>query len=365
MNKKLLTLAVGAALVGAFSAAQADVKINGYINGSLDYIKGKTSASTTDNKSKLNVSSNASNVVINADEDLGGGLHGVFSWQEFVRMDDNNGAGNTTAMTGGNTWVGLKSDAAGTVLLGNNDSGAKLNGRAFDLFGNQIGDSRNLDVNSNRLNNLVAYQSPNLAGFSLLLAHSTNTDSVTNTAPVGGGTVTTTFPAANSTSTRANSAQLKYTLGTLLVGVGYDKLLVSGADGDKWLNAGVKYGLPSGTDLIAFYQKHNNIGGGTSDGKTWGLGVAQKIGASNTVKAQYYQFKVDNVDCKPKMLAVGFDHAFSKTYTGYAAYAQAKNETKAGCTTVASMAGGGHGDNPGTIAGENMSGFSVGAIMKF
>ena len=371
MNKKLLTVAVSAALAGAMGVANADVKINGTINASLDSIKGNpaTTPAATDNKNKTNVSSNASNVVLSATQDLGGGLSGVFSWQEFVRLDTNNRPDTKTgALAGGNTFLGLKGDAWGMVALGTQDSGAKLNGRAFDLFGNQIGDTRNGGtfgtttgaggMSNNRVDNMVFYTSPNFAGLNVMVGHSTNFNSTTATVEA---------------SDTLNTAQLKYSMSSLLVGVGYDKISLgtttTGKDGEKWLNAGVKYGLPSGTDLIVAYQKDDNVGNTAgAESKIYGFGVAQKFG-DNTVKAQYYMGKAKlnsaATECKPKLFAVGLDHAFSKAYTGYIAYAQAKQDNNSGCSTDLSMAGGGHGDNPGSVAGKTMSGLSVGAIMKF
>ncbi|MGE5307312.1 MAG: porin [Alphaproteobacteria bacterium] len=356
MNKKLLIAAVGAALVTGvgMTAAQADVKVSGYGHMSLDSIKGCKNAACTENSTNWDVSSNASNVVISANEDLGGGLKGIFQVQEFVRLDNNN-SGNG-ALSGGNSGVGLGGDW-GSVMLGNWDSGAKQNGAAFDLFNNQIGDSRNADRANNRVANLLWYVSPNMGGFTAMVAHSTNTN---NTGP------------ALDTSTEANSLMAKFEQGPLLIGVGYDKLSLgdgapAGAEGDKWTNLGGKYTLPSDTSLILFYQKHDNAGGvSTADTKTMGIGAAQKFGGNNVVKFQYYTVKVEDTgfSAKPKLWALGFDHNFSKTFTGYVAYAQAKNESGANATNM-SMAGGGHGDNPGTADGEKMSGLSFGAIYKF
>lgn len=362
MNKKLLIAAVGAALVAGVSATQADVKVSGTGHMSLDSIKGCKDTACTSNSTNWDVSSNASNVIISANEDLGGGLKGIFQWQEFVRLDNNNNgnSGSATAnnqLSGGNSAVGLGGDW-GSVNLGNWDSGAKQNGAAFDLFNNQIGDSRNADRANNRIANLLWYVSPNMSGFSAILGHSTNTD----------------HSPTNDNSTSADTLIAKYAQGPLLVGVGFDKLKVNGTtvgDGDKWTNIGGKYTLPSDTSLILFYQKHDNVGLDSNiSTKTTGIGVAQKFGGNNTVKLQYYTVKAEDSSpgggsVKPKLLAVGVDHNFSKTFTGYVAYAQAKNDSN--CTGIGcmSMAGGGHGDNPGTADGEKMSGFSFGAIYNF
>lgn len=379
MKKKLLTAAISAAMLAGFTLAQADVKIGGTINVSVDSIKGckLTGAGCTGNSTNMDVSSNASNVVLSASEDLGGSMKGVFSWQEFIRADNNSGsygsstAGYTGSLTGGNTYLGI-SDSWGMITAGNNDSGAKLNGRAFDLFGNQIGDSRNADASNNRMSNLVWYTSPTMSGFSGMIGHATNLTAPPATASPAAVTPDTSATFDNSTD--ANTLMLKYAQGPFAVGLGYDKLsLGSGVagQGDKWTNLGGSFTMPTDTTITLFYQKHQNAYSTSSNEiKTQGIGVLQKFGGNNAVKAQYYNAKVDTagVDGKGKLYAIGFDHYFSKTFSGYLAYAKAKNPSSCSGTAISacmSMAGGGHGDNPGTQAGKNMSGYSVGAIMKF
>ena len=356
MNKKLLIGAVSAALVVGTAIAQADVKVGGTADMSFDSIKGCQLASDcSSNSTNQDVSSNASNITVDASDDLGNGLKGMFHITEFVRLDNNNSG--SSSLSGGNSYLGLGGDW-GTVAIGNHDSGAKLNGRHFDLFGNHIGDNRNAYVNGNRVNNLLWYATPNLSGFSGLLAYSTN---ATKGSAADGQSPTF------DDSPSAMSLLASYAMGPLKVGVGYDKLKLNGTttgDGDKWTNVGGSYMLPSNTTLILFYQKYDNVGGNSDNSiKTTGIGVAQKFEGNNTVKAQYYEAKLDNGsgNVKPKLYAIGFDHGFSKTFTGYVAYAKAKQADQSDM----SMAGGGHGDNPGTAMGEDMTGFSVGAKYSF
>lgn len=355
MNKKLLIGAVSAALVVGTAIAQADVKVGGTADMSFDSIKGcqLPGAGCTSNSTNSDVSSNASNITVDASDDLGNGLKGMFHMTEFVRLDNNN-SGNG-ALSGGNSYLGLGGDW-GSVNIGNHDSGGKTNGRAFDLFGNHIGDSRNADVAPSRVANLLWYATPNISGFSGFLAYSTGVDNGTPT---------------YDNTTSANSLFAQYKEGPIHVGIGYDKLKLNGTvtgDGDKWTNIGGSYMFPSNTTVILFYQKHDNVALDSDVSiKTTGIGVAQKFEGNNTVKAQYYEAKLDNGsgNVKPKLYAIGFDHGFSKTFTGYVAYAKSKNETNGAYQSTMSMAGGGHGDNPGTAPGEDMTGFSVGAKYSF
>ena len=76
---------------------------------------------------------------------------------------------------GRNTFIGLKGDW-GTVLLGKHDTPLKLVGRAVDLFGDTMADSRNVmgGGSDTRANNVVAYISPSFSGFSFAAAYSTD-----------------------------------------------------------------------------------------------------------------------------------------------------------------------------------------------
>ena len=358
MNKKLLIGAVSAALVVGAAVAQADVKVGGTADMSYDSIKGCSTTACTENSTNQDVSSNASNITIDASDDLGNGLKGMFHITEFVRLDNNNGGNG--ALSGGNSYLGLGGDW-GSVSAGNHDSGGKVNGRAFDLFGNHIGDSRNADVAPSRVANLIWYATPTISGFSGFVAHSTGTSNSTPT---------------YDNTTSADSLFAQYKEGPIHVGIGYDKLKFNGTttgSGDKYQNIGGSYMFPTNTTVILFYQKHDNVGGNSDFSvKTSGFGLAQKFEGNNTVKLQYYSAKLEDSSAgggsgKDKLYAIGVDHGFSKTFTGYVAYAKAKNDSN--CTnadgTCMSMAGGGHGDNPGTADGQDMTGFSVGAIYKF
>ncbi len=96
---------------------------------------------------------------------------------------------------------------------------------------------------------------------------------------------------------------------------------------------------------------------------------------ATTLKAQYYKASdltdCGLVDCSAtggNMIAVGADYSLSKRTTAYVAYAKTNNDSSnvVGVTNASFSAfGGGHGDNPGTVAGKDPSGFSVGMKHSF
>jgi predicted porin len=395
MNKKLLTIAIGAALAAPM-LAQAEVKISGQMHMSADLMDVMSTYSANETSKEWNVSSNSSFFKIEVNEDLGGGMKAIGVFQEYLRMD-NTAGGNTTASANTGGWTGNYywyastkntsrlydgeaylglSSGFGTVLLGSMDTPAKKTGRLGDFFGNQIGDSRNLDVNNTRAQNSVSYTSPTFAGVTIVLHHSTNLDnSLGGVDPYfssqSGGTAP--FSASDK---KLNSLGVTYKGGPVTVGlareivipIGY---LGQGPDDETWTNLAASFDVGPAT-IKAFYQMHENVASAfpsNMDKSTMGVGAALKFGNSK-VKAQYYQVSdedtlaPDTNSGDAKMIAVGYDYSFSKTFTGYVAYAQTENDTN----KRYSMATGGHGDAPfrgANLNGETMNGLSLGAILNF
>lgn len=388
MNKKLLAVAIGAALTAPMYAANAAVTVGGQAHVSADYVDTYQGTATTSTSAKeWNISSNVSNIFFKADEDLGGGLKGVFFLQEYFRLDDNGGATQTgqnnayasPSMNGGTrmhdapAYAGLSSDSFGSVLLGNMDGPAKLTGRSVDLFGNAIGDSRNAGVDNTRFQNAIAYLSPTWAGVSFVLAHSTNVDNgivtPTTASPNGYAPVAP----ASSTNTKqlyGTALGVKYEQGPLMVGASYtmvnDRLSTATTTyktTDMYnLAAGFKI---AGARIVAFYQGITGVGNvdGT-DADSYGIGASYTFG-NETIKAQWYNLtnKATGVaDLSSSVYALGYDHAFSKTFTGYVAIAAASNDlgNKIGMT-----GGGGHGDTLPNVSGGDQNGLSLGIIYNF
>jgi len=394
MNKKLLAVAIGAALAAPMYAANAAVTVGGQAHISADYTDTFAATGTTvnasDTKQLWNISSNVSNIFFKAEEDLGGGLKGVFFLQEYFRLDNNSGAVNSGTLTGGNrmhdapAYAGL-SGGFGSILLGNMDSPTKLVGRAVDLFNNQIGDSRNAAADNTRMQNSVFYATPNFGGVVVTLAHSTNLDNTiaatsADTTVNAGGPPLTAAPVAVTGSKTGNALAVKFEQGPVLVGAAYQYVINNDSttgpavyDDNVIWNVGAAFKIGTAARIVAFYQDasaNGNVIG--TDAATYGLGGSFTFG-NETIKAQYYNVtksQLARTDVSSSVYAIGYDHAFSKTFTGYVAYAVADNDaTIAGVTasgnTVGSTGGGGHGDAPNVFAGESQSSLSLGIIFNF
>ncbi|MEW6131753.1 MAG: porin [Pseudomonadota bacterium] len=350
MQKKLIALALASAFAAPAFAATSNVDVGGYMNMSFDVLD----QDIVGTDSKMNVSSNSSNIYFKGSEDLGGGMKAFWQIQTYFDAGATGNADFSFGGTGngvatGNTFVGLDT-AWGKALMGKHEAPYKLVGRKYDFFNNTLGDSRNIIAfggNDVRPNNVIAYGTPNFSGFTALVAYVTNLGAGPNLGA----------------QANAVSANAGYDNGPLSLGLGYQKLslpFIGASDPSAWrFGASYKFG---DFKVAALYQQENNVGGvAANDSDAWGLGASYAMGAF-TLKGQYYTLSRDlaaNLDSD--MWALGVDYSLSKRTSLYGVYASMDNDIGAARTPF----GGGHGDNPGTVGGGNPDGFSLGVVHKF
>jgi len=201
MNKKLITLAVAAALV-APAAAMAEAILYGKVNVSLDYADVKnvilptwgfardangdviidaagnpTLVQRTDGEDfkGWGMSANgyipgagrASRIGVKGSEDLGGGLKAIYQIELGVNLNDtnNNVLNNNDTISYRNTFVGL-AGGWGTALMGRHDTPMKISTGKLDLFSDTMADyNGTVGFRDLRADNAVAYISPSFSGF--------------------------------------------------------------------------------------------------------------------------------------------------------------------------------------------------------
>lgn len=366
MNKNILAIAIAAAV--AAPSAFAAATVYGQAHMGVAQQDGITTA--TGDASSLNVVSNSSRVGIKGSEDLGAGLKAIYQMEMGLNMDTGaGGLGNTLR----DTFIGLNG-GFGTVLLGRSDSPIKKTGRKYDLFGDQIGNNRNILATANdvdavdgRHSNVIAYATPKMGGFDALLAY------------VPGAAYDREQNSKVNNKGDAYSAQLNFAAGAFDASLAYINIgktgttasVVGAALANNFeavrLGAGYKFGSAK---VVALYQNDNTakaIGlNGTRD--TFGLGGSYKVTSAGTIKAQVYMAsKLGSSAAFDKTGAtlwnVGYDHAMSKNTTAYVSYALMDNDTN-GAYSV-NLNGAGSGDSFLTRAGKDNSAVSVGLIHKF
>lgn len=153
MNRKLLALAVTAALAAPL-AAQAAPTVYGQLNLSVDAVDLETF-----DQEEVQVNSNSSRLGVKGEEALGNGYSAVYKAEWAVSGDVAGGSD----LTGRDRYLGLKGNW-GTVKLGAYDSPLKTSQGSVDVFN----DMTYLDMGTfisgeNRINNVIGYESPKIA----------------------------------------------------------------------------------------------------------------------------------------------------------------------------------------------------------
>jgi predicted porin len=208
MNKKLINLAVAAALV-APAAAMAEATLYGKLHVSIDYadvtnaippvfytpngdpagtIEGIqqiylgadgrailaggqdfTGWGVSRGNSYIPGASRANRIGVKGSEDLGGGLKAIYQVEFGVNLSDTNDnvVSNSDSITYRNSFVGL-AGGWGTFLVGRHDTPHKISTGKLDLFADTMADyNGTVGFQDIRADNAIAYISPSFSGFQL------------------------------------------------------------------------------------------------------------------------------------------------------------------------------------------------------
>lgn len=322
MKKSLLALAVLGAFAGA-ATAQSSVTIYGLVdlgvakgNGGSVKTAGLDLAPNKDGKAWVEKASNASRLGFRGNEDLGGGLSAQFQIEHRFNADE--GVLNSKDFFwAGRTYVQLTSATAGSIYLGREYSPAFFVQSAVDPFGNNGVGQFGTDLSwagykspsnaggtvvsgGSRSSNAVGYKSPNLNGFSAIVA-----------VGLGEGVVP-----------RTTALSLDYKAGPIYAGFGYEKQ--SGKPGfatndDSLWNIGATYDL--GMVKPGFYYASAKVTGGTLTNKVFEFTASAPIGGG-TLKAGYGRESFGAVAPATKgklsKFGLGYDYPLSKRTNLYA-----------------------------------------------
>jgi predicted porin len=359
MNKKLLAVAIGAAMIaGATAATAGEAELYGKIHVSVDSMdngaSGTVASGATDN-SGIYVSSNSSRLGIKGSEDLGNGLSAVYQYEMSTDYSNKTLAGDR------NAYLGLKG-GFGTVMAGRIDTPFKTVGRKNDLFGDTVADTRNLTNdkgNDARVTDVLVY---------------TNTFGAVNVALAY-------VPEDGTKDSGATSFSLGFKQGPLSLAAAMQTInkgtwiaannaatppVAPGPDKDSSaMLITAAYAMGDITVNAMYEQETDGKGFDTKDGDTMGLGATFKSGA-NKFKLQYTTRSNDVNSGANKddgtLLALGVDHSLSKMTSVYAIYATMSNDPGADF----GLGGSGHdGDKPKAATGKDYSAISVGLVHSF
>lgn len=340
MNKKLLVLAVAAALAPAAAMAEpGNVTIYGQANASVDYINPGTCTAAPCETKAGRVSSNNSRLGFKGTEDLGNSLSAVWQMETGVNLDN-----FKSGFMQRNSFVGLSSSTMGTAILGKHDTPYKLGTDSLDLFKDTMGDYNAIVGNvvgnvafDSRLGNVAAYISPTFGGFTFIgaavAANESNTAALANgsafsmTGMYGNGPLFASLSYEQAKNINANSTDVDSTNNLIndFAGFGLEKAAATK------LGLGYKFGGAT-VGFIAEHMKFDQMPGGvTITHNDYYLNGSYTMG-SNVVKAAFG--KAGTLSCSgcngadgAKQYVIGADHNFSKRTSVYALYSKMNNDT--------------------------------------
>jgi predicted porin len=370
MNKKLITLAVAAAMV-APAAAFAEATLYGTLHQSIDYIDqndtdvlvvdddGNIVPVTIEGWSGWTVSRAEGGIIsgngpvgpsnrigVKGSEDLGNGLKAIYQVEMGVRLNDGdfqpiNGDRGSISMR--NTFVGLAGNW-GTFLVGRHDTPLKISTGKLDMFADTMADYNGpLGFNDIRADNAIAYISPSFSGFQFAGAVHAG----------GGATVEGVRDYDSDSLAEAWSVAGIYSNGPFYGSVAYESLNqdmtifndvvvvdpITGipddltADFNKW-RVGLGILDWNGFSLTGIYEDRENTSFlNNLDSSSWQVQAGYAFG-NNMIKASYGALDRDTDDDRNlvdditdfdfdndlNQWTVAFDHNFSKRTKVYALY---------------------------------------------
>lgn len=309
MQKKLIALAV-AGLVSAPAFAQSNVTVYGIADmavGSFD---------NADGKGVFKVDSSVwltSRLGFKGSEDLGNGLKGVFQLEYAITPDVNSEIGGKAgdADNARDTFVGL-SGGFGTVVAGRLSTPYNRLWDSYDQNGSNTFDSVNrfngLGVWAARIDNAVAYVSPNMGGLTAILAYGADEDREMSADVIGGS--------------------LSYANGPIKAGyiyhrVGDDDVSPSKQVDGHMLGGSYDFGVAR---LGAAYKLSSPDNGALEDEKSWAVNLAAPVGAAGVASIGYADVSdyAGIQDNDAKAYSVAYQHNLSKRTALYGGYAAEK-----------------------------------------
>jgi predicted porin len=389
MQKKIIALAI-AGLASTAAFAQSNVTIYGSVDAGYTYrfdnenrVNGNAGNSTS--RSSIDTGNSAGNRLgFKGVEDLGNGLKAVFLLEQGFNFD-NGTQGQGGRMFGRQAYVGL-TGGFGTAIAGRlytpffslwssvDPFGAGTVGQARNIWSSGAGVDGLLDPV--RVDNAVAYVSPNFGGFDVTLAYS-NASAVSDSA-----TVTT--AGSNNAENLNNNARnntvyallAKYSAGPVMVGFNAHRIapgagvtIATAAKSiDNYTLAGTFDAKVVKVHALATYNMvDTNAARSDFTGSNYMLGLTVPVGKVNLKTSvgfsDYNGENFSGLRGQATQYAFGADYALSKRTNLYSAYSLIDGQS----ARAGTLMGTGDASNSGMAATGNpfQQGFTMGVRHQF
>lgn len=321
MKKSLISASVASVLTLASFGALADGP-NFYGRLDLTVTNSDTGVTTQEGKSGTVLENNFSHVGVKGSEKISDGIEVIYQMEFQVENTSSKG----DVFKARNTFLGLKS-AAGTVLVGRNDTVFKQAEGGIDLFGNSNADIDRLVGGQARSADGIWYYSPKIADLVTVNATYLMTDN--NQAGVD--------DADDQYALSATLGDKKFKAQNYYVAVAYNKG-IAGIDAYRGV-AQVKLG---DFKVGGLYQNSESVADGSEDNNTYFVNVAYNLNGVN-LKAEYgvdeagfgkYSKQAQGSDINVQQITVGADYRVAKSTLVYGHYAMYEGDYKVGGLTM-------------------------------
>ncbi|MCU7798763.1 MAG: porin [gamma proteobacterium symbiont of Lucinoma myriamae] len=368
--KKLIAAAVAAAVIAPVSVMASGPVLYGKLHMSANMLDNNGSNSVAYGNTKydeVSLNSNHSRIGFKGSEDLGNGMKVGYLIEWSVDMDGDSSKAGGGDLGERNRAVTLSGDW-GTMLVGKWDTPFKTVGRKVELFSERLGDQRNMNAGAvldARAENVIAYVTPNMNGFSATVAYVFDVEQLSGT------------NGADNSDYSAISFNAIYNNGPILAAFGYanysdENFGTNMEDQTTWRLAG-SYSFGDFKVLGNYTDISDGMGNDGSDSNIWTVGGSYKMG-NNTIKLQYAtrdefddtKGSVDSGDeTGASQWAIGLDHTMSKRTTVYVEYADLSNDDYSSSTSWKTMGNGATVGQDSSGLNQDTDGFGVGIIHKF
>jgi predicted porin len=340
MNKKLLAIAVGTAMVAGTTVAMAEATVYGKINaGIVSYDDGDKLAA---NEGKgIGIFDEASRLGAKGSEDLGNGLKGVFKLEGTADLDGTGGFSFNR-----DTYVGVKG-SFGQVVIGHKNTSYKNATGKMDLFADMWGDMTGSGFGDfdRREANMVQYSgSFGMVDVSADVNFSEATDAGNDEDKMGNSLAVTVKPMKG----------LAVSLAAATRGGG-------GSVNDTAQKLGVQWKGGQHT-VNAVYKMQTDDDAGADDKLTVMYAQYGIAFGMSSVQLAYQMLDQDGTDMNATQMSAAFVHKLSKATKVYVAYSAISNEDAV--NHDGRLDSGLSHLNP-TEAGADPSGLAVGVTHKF
>jgi len=328
MQKKIIALAI-AGLASTAAFAQTNVTVYGVVDMGLTHKSDSISKAANRTGIDTGIQS-GSRIGFRGTEDLGNGLKANFVLEYGITPDVSHSIGGQQARQ---SWLGLAGNF-GEVRLGRMNTPEDVINAAVDPFGQgTTGANTNITRNQARLDNVIAYFSPNMSGFQGIAAYTKN------------GAVLGPNEVDNDNGVKVWALAGVYANGPLFVGLNYHVATVelTGASdfkAQKRLDLGATYDF----GMVKLHGLYGTDRPDADAAKTrnFMIGASAPVGAAGRVMLSYNNQKqtASGFDDRASMWAVGYTHSLSKRTNLYASYSDINNKNGA-ASVVAQGSGNG------------------------